>query len=170
MQNVEFKAELRDVEAARAQCRAAGARRIGQVRQADTYFRMPDGRLKRREAAGEPIEWIFYHRPNGVTPRLSNYTILSDEQARRRWGTQSLRPWLVVRKGRELWMVGNVRIHLDHVDQLGRFIEFEAVVSEDHDVHDCDEQVAELREAFDPWLGEPIGVSYVDLLEQTLAE
>ena len=69
---------------------------------------MPDGRLKRREAVGEPIEWVFYHRPNRVSPKMSNYTILTDEQARRRWGTQSLKEWLRVIKTRELWMIEDV--------------------------------------------------------------
>ena len=49
MQNIEFKAELRDIDAARIQCTVLDARHIGQLRQTDTYFRMPDGRLKKRE-------------------------------------------------------------------------------------------------------------------------
>jgi hypothetical protein len=62
MQNIEFKAELRNLEAARRQCELIEAERLGEIRQIDTYFRMTDGRLKRREAAGAPIEWILYHR------------------------------------------------------------------------------------------------------------
>src|SRR5687768_9332657 len=127
MQNIEFKAELRNLEAARRQCKLIGAQCIGELLQTDTYFRMPDGRLKKREAPGEPIEWILYHRPDRVSPKMSNYTILNDDQARRRWGTHSLKPWLTVTKSRELWMLGDVRIHLDQIKDLGAFIEFEAV-------------------------------------------
>jgi adenylate cyclase class 2 len=166
MQNIEFKSELRDIEAARAQCRSLGAERIGVLEQTDQYFRLTDGRLKRREAPGEPIEWIYYHRPQHVRPRMCNYSILTEEQAHRRWGTASLKTWIIVRKSRELWMLDNVRIHLDEVAELGRFLEFEAIVSQEHDVKACHEAIDRLRDAFRPVLGEPIGVGYVDLLAQ----
>jgi len=170
MQNIEFKAELRNIEAARRQCKLIGAERVGQLRQTDTYYRMPDGRLKRREAVGEPIEWIFYHRPNRVSPKMSNYTILTDEQARRRWGTQSLKEWLRIIKARDLWMIEDVRIHLDEVEQLGNFIEFEAMVSRRFDVTMCHAAIADLREEFQPLMGEPLSVGYCDLMQQILAE
>ena len=170
MQNIEFKAELRNLEAARRQCKLIGAERIGHLRQVDTYFRLADGRLKRREAPGEPVEWIFYHRPNRVSPKMSNFTILTDEQARRRWGTKSLKPWLVIQKSREIWMVDEVRIHVDEVTDLGAFIEFEAMVTRSLDVKACHEAIAELRSIFQPLMGEPISVSYSDLMQQGMAE
>jgi adenylate cyclase class IV len=170
MQNIEYKAELRDLDAARVQCRQIGAELIGTLRQTDQYYRLTDGRLKRREAPDEPIEWIFYHRRDATRPRMCNYSILSDEQAKRRWGTQSLRPWLVVAKTRELWMVENVRIHLDQVDEIGRFIEFEAMVSERHDVKECHLAIDHLRGTFAPILGEPISVGYSDLMAQQIDE
>jgi len=168
MRNIEFKAELRDMEAARTQCQLLGAERIGQVQQVDTYYKLTDGRLKRREADGEPVEWIYYHRSDESRPKLSNFTILSDEQARLRWGTKSLREWVTVSKTRELWMVDNVRIHLDEVHDLGAFIEFEAIISRDHGVKLCHEQIALLRERFAPVISEPISLSYSDLMEQLI--
>ena len=170
MQNIEFKSELRNLAAARRQCELLGAQRVRQMQQTDTYFRLPDGRLKKREVPGELAEWIFYHRQDRVSPRMSNYTILNNEQARRRWGTHSLKPWLSVVKSRELWMLGDVRIHLDEVEGLGTFIEFEALVSRRFDVKMCHEAVRSLRETFGPLLGEPISKSYSDLVEQALAE
>lgn len=170
MKNVEFKAELRDLATARKQCEVLGATFAGQLQQEDTYYRLADGRLKRRVTEGDSPEWIYYHRPDRAAPRMSNYIILTDEQARRRWGTQQLKPWLVVRKSRELWMIEHVRIHLDEVEHLGTFIEFEAVVSDEHDMPECGEDVAELRDIFGPVLGEPIAVSYSDLMAQVAEE
>lgn len=170
MQNIEFKAELRNLAAARRQCELLGATKVGVLQQIDTYFRLPDGRLKKREMPGQPAEWIFYHRPDRISPRMSNYTVLNTEQARRRWGTQSLKQWLAVCKTRELWMIDDVRIHLDEVEGLGTFIEFEAMISRRFDVKMCHEAVRNLRETFAPLLGEPISKSYSDLVEQTLAE
>ena len=168
MQNIEFKSSLSDIVAAQAQCRQLGARHITRLEQTDIYYRLPDGRLKRRSAPGEPIEWIFYHRKDAVRPRMSNYTILSDAQARLRWGTHSLREWLTVKKSRDLWMLDNVRIHLDEVDDLGTFLEFEAMVSKLHTVKTCHEQVATLREVFGPILGEPVSSSYSDLMHDLI--
>lgn len=170
MQNIEFKAELRDVEIARKACELIGAKKIGTIDQTDTYFKMPDGRLKRRETTDEHVEWIFYHRPDKSRPKLSNFTILSDRQAKTRWGTANLRPWLTVKKRRELWIIDNTRIHLDCVDRLGSFIEFEAMVSAKYNVQECHTIVAHLREQFGPALGEPISVSYCDLMEQEMSE
>ena len=178
MQNVEFKAELRDLAAARRQCELLGARLVGTLNQSDTYYKLPDGRLKRRETRSTPgdpgglgsIEWIFYHRADRISPRLSVYSILTDGQARRRWGTYSLRQWLIVVKNRELWMLNNVRIHLDKVQELGTYLEFEAVVSPQFDVRRCHAEVSRLRELFAPVLGEPISASYSDLLAQAQAD
>ncbi len=166
MQNVEFKAELRDFEVARSQCRALGAHFVRELDQKDTYFKLPDGRLKRREVPGEPIEWIFYHRSDRPTPKMSHFMLYSDEQAKTRWGVLPLREWMVVNKTRELWLVSNVRIHLDRVEELGDFIEFEAQVSRKNHVKACHEQIAALREAFAPILGEAIAAGYVNLLDQ----
>ena len=170
MQNIEFKAELRDIEAARRQCDVLGAQYIGRLRQTDTYYKVVDGRLKRRVAPGEPTEWIYYHRPDRVTPKMSNYSILTEDQAHRRWGTKRLRAWLTVTKTRELWMVEEVRIHLDDVDRLGRFIEFEAVISREFDVQACHRAVGELRQLFAVTMGEPVSTSYSDLIAQLLTE
>jgi len=170
MQNIEFKAELRDLEAARAQCTALGAQLLGTLRQRDTYYRLTDGRLKRREAPGEPVEWIYYHRRDRITPRMSNYSVLSEAQARRRWGTESLRPWVIIEKSRELWMLENVRIHLDRVQKLGEFLEFEAIVSREFDVKECHMAVEYLRQQFAPILGEAISVSYSDLAAAQMEE
>jgi adenylate cyclase class 2 len=165
MQNIEFKAELRDIEAARQQCRLVGAELLQRLRQRDTYFRMADGRLKKREIDGKRVQWVYYHRPDRVSPRMSNYTLLTDVQAKRRWGTRNLKPWLMVEKTREVWIVDDVRIHLDDVKDLGTFIEFEALVSRRFNVTACHEAIARLREAFMPLMGEPISVSYSDLLQ-----
>jgi adenylate cyclase class IV len=162
--NVEYKAELRDPAIARAACRSVGASHIASLAQTDTYFRVPSGRLKRRECEGESAEWIFYDRRDEPRPRLSSFTIYTDEQARERFGVAPLPELIVVRKRRELYLLENVRIHLDDVEGLGGFLEFEALVSPGFPVARCHASVDRLRAAFGPALGEPLGVGYADLL------
>ena len=81
-----------------------------------------------------------------------------------------MRKWLTVSKTRDLWMIEFVRVHLDEIDDVGTFIEFEAIVSEQHDVKVCHAAVNELCEIFAPILGEPVSASYSDLVEERLAE
>jgi len=170
MQNVEFKAELRDAGLARDVCRVLDAKHLGLIEQVDTYYKMPDGRLKRRQTPGEQVEWIFYHRPNRTQPKVSTFTILSDRQAVTRWGTLGLRAWVTVRKKRDLWLIDNTRIHLDEVERLGRFIEFESLITERYNLKECQAIVRHLRERFGPSLGEPIASSYCDMMAGEVEE
>lgn len=164
MINVEFKAELRDADLARAAVRAMGAIEGGVLVQTDTYFRVADGRLKKRETMGEETEWVFYDREDRSLPKLSRFTIYDEAAAHERFGSRPLPVWLTVKKRRELWLMGAVRIHLDEVESLGSFLEIEALVSPKQNVGKCHELVAELRRKLGPALGEPLSGSYSDLL------
>ncbi len=164
MHNVELKAELRDVDMARAVCRSIGASHIMTFEQTDTYYRIPQGRLKRRETQGEPPEYIFYERPNRASAKLSNFTIFSEEQALERFGREPLPVWAIVRKTRELWMWGSVRIHLDTVEKLGKFIEFESLVSRKNNIARGHDHITKLRAHFGMAMGELIDCSYSDML------
>lgn len=164
MQNVEFKAELMDLPLARTICRALGATMIATMQQKDSYYKLPHGRLKKREMPGEPTEYIFYQRPDKMQPKVSQFTIYSQNEAMTKFGATELPVWLVVKKVRELWMLGNVRIHLDVVDGLGSFLEFEALVTPQQNVATCQEIVADLRQKLQPAMGEPVSVGYSDMV------
>lgn len=164
MQNVEYKAELRDPGLARAICARMGAQHVITVRQTDTYYRIPDGRLKKREAEGEPVEFIFYHRANRLRPKLSHFTIYDEASAAARFGQLPLPIWVTVKKTRDVWMHDSVRIHLDQVEGLGSFVEFEAMVTGDRHVGRCHQLVEELREQFKAVMGEPVATSYSDMV------
>ncbi len=126
--NYEFKAHLRNEGHVRALLKKLRARFAGTDRQVDTYFRVPIGRLKVREGNIENA-LIFYERTN--QPRARQSKLILMPLSRR----NALRPILaavfgvlvVVRKRREIYFVGNVKIHLDRVPGLGKFIEVEAL-------------------------------------------
>jgi len=164
MHNVEYKAELRDPVLARSICHAVGATHIITLEQTDTYFRVPHGRLKKREAPGEPTEYIFYDRANRSAPKLSHFSIYTETMAQERFGASPLPVWVVVKKTREVYLLGGVRIHLDAVEGLGRFLEFEALVSPSQNVAVCHAVVADLRQRFAPVLGEAISGGYSDMI------
>ncbi|MEX2217781.1 MAG: class IV adenylate cyclase [Phycisphaerales bacterium] len=164
MKNVEFKAELRDPALARAIAGTLGGRPVGMLDQTDTYFRVGRGRLKRRETVGEDTEWIQYLRPDASGARVSEYTVCGEEEALERFGASPMPVWVVVRKRRELLLIGNVRVHLDEVEGLGWFLEFEAMVRPGNPMERCEARVRQLRGEFGPALGEPISVGYADLV------
>ena len=170
MRNVEFKAELRDPQIALAVARKLGAGLVATLEQTDAYFRVLTGRLKRREqvVAGEaePVEYIHYERDDRSPPRISSFQIMSEGEFHERFGTLPLPEWLVVRKRREVYLLDHARIHLDRVESLGEFIEFEALVTPKHNVARAHETVAHLRSEFAPAMGEPISGSYSDLVAQ----
>lgn len=168
MQNVEFKAELRDLALAKTLCRQIKAAWVATLVQQDTYFKLADGRLKKRECwiegVAQPVEWIFYHRTDRAAARLSQFTIYSQAQAEARFGTTPLPVWVVVRKTRDVWMHTGVRIHLDQVEHLGTFFELEALISQRQDARACHEQVQLIRQALGPVLGEMLSHSYSDMI------
>lgn len=165
MRNVEYKSELRGLALARGICATVGATRIGELRQTDTYYRVPEGKLKRRECPGEPVEYIVYRRADESGPKVSDFEILTEQEFHSRFGIMPLPVRVVVKKSRELWIRGNVRIHLDRVEGLGEFFELEAMVSVGQPEEACREAVAELRRVFGPALGEPISAGYADMLD-----
>jgi len=56
VRNFEFNARLNDPKQALARARELGADLYGDLRQTDTYFQVPSGRLKLRETAGHQAE------------------------------------------------------------------------------------------------------------------
>ena len=133
MRNLEFKTRLDDPKAALARARALGAELWGDLRQTDTYFNVPAGRLKLRETAGQQAELIVYERDEDAAERSSDYQVARtpDPAALLDVLTRALGVIAVVRKRRTLVTLDTTRIHLDNVEQLGGFLEVEVIVGED---------------------------------------
>lgn len=70
----------------------------------------------------------------------------------------------IVTKRRRLFIWEDVRIHLDEVESLGSFIEFEAIASPESDLSPETKRVRHLRDAFEIAPGDIVGSSYCDLL------
>lgn len=128
--NVELKAKVRNLEALRTRLTRMGAQRIGLFRQIDTYFVVPTGRLKMREICHGRSQLVYYLRENSRRPKTSDVHIASlcDAKAVKTVLSDALGVQSVVRKRREIFMIEGVQVHLDRVDRLGSFIEFEKVV------------------------------------------
>ncbi len=71
---------------------------------------------------------------------------------------------VVVEKKRQLFLWRGVRIHLDLVETLGNFIEFEAIVSAGSDLSREQRKVEALREEFGLADADLVASSYGDLI------
>lgn len=164
--NVELKARLDDLEAARKSARQVCTQSLGVLRQVDTYFHARHGRLKLREFDDRPAELIWYARPDAKESKTSDYQVVpvTNPATLKAALASALGIWVVVEKQRELFLAENVRIHLDQVARLGDFLEFEAVLEDEMTAADGEAAVARLRETFQIADEALVAGSYSDLL------
>ena len=99
----------------------------GTDEQTDTYFNVPNGRLKLREGNIEN-NLIFYERTNQAGPKQSHFNLVKVEDAKglKEVLIKSIGIKVVVEKKREIFYIDNVKFHIDEVPGLGSFVEIEA--------------------------------------------
>ena len=128
--NIEIKARATNMAEQREVARElAGS--VGQLLvQTDTFFNTPNGRLKLRELPNGTGELIYYERSDETGPAQSKYFLhpVDDIEQTREMFTAALGVRGIVRKKRRLFQVGQTRIHIDEVRDLGGFIELEVVL------------------------------------------
>lgn len=166
--NVEIKARIEADQFEGLRQRAREIATAGPVRleQTDTFFQSACGRLKLREVADGAAELIFYQRPDDQGPKTSSYVRSECPSPSTMKAALAEANGIlgVVKKQRELFLVGRTRIHLDRVEKLGTFLELEVVLGEP-DSEEQGEQVArELIEQFNVSVAQWVSVSYFDLL------
>ncbi len=149
--NIELKARDTDPSASLKVCRALGAEDRGTIAQRDTYFKVTRGGLKLREEQPGRPHLIQFDRASEPQQRESRYRIIevSDGTALRAALVAAIGIGGVVVKRRHLLLWQSVRIHLDEVEQLGTFIELEAVAPPGSDLTHEHRLVAELRDALE---------------------
>jgi predicted adenylyl cyclase CyaB len=133
----------------------------------DTYFRVPTGRLKLRETRLTGSELVGYIRPDRRGPKRSQYVEIpvKNPSAVRAMLSRLLGVRVVVKKTRDIYLLGSVRIHLDKVDGLGAFIEFEAYYDGSPSAERANrDKVVRLMDAFGISAKDLMEVSYADML------
>lgn len=131
MLNIEIKARCEDPE--KIKKALDGAEFVGTDHQIDTYFNVPNGRLKLRQGKIESA-LIAYQRDNQPKPKASQYSIYQlipwKAAELKAVLTQSLGVKVVVDKRREIYRQNNIKFHIDEVKGLGSFVEIEAIETE----------------------------------------
>ncbi|MBD3167609.1 CYTH domain-containing protein [bacterium] len=145
--NIELKARCDDLERLHRLLLEENAEQRGTDNQRDTYFKVPNGRLKLREGTIER-SLIQYDRPDQAGPKASQVSLYHpgpDNPDDPRTTSAVLRATLLralgelvtVEKRRRIYFIDNVKFHLDEVPGLGSFVEIEAI--------DADGSIGEAR-------------------------
>ncbi|ACB84643.1 class IV adenylate cyclase [Natranaerobius thermophilus] len=126
--NIEIKAKCSNPEKVREILKVEGAIYKGIDHQVDTYFNVNNGRLKLREGTIEN-NLISYQREEKKGPKESDYILYKTEPNTTLKDVliRSLGIHIVVDKQREIYFIDNLKFHIDSVENLGNFIEIEAI-------------------------------------------
>lgn len=165
MRNIELKARLRSPETVATLCNAIDATPAGDLKQRDTYFNCTNGLMKLREIEPGDDYLVHYLRPNVADTKACDYSMAPvDALTLKPLLSDALGVRAVVEKVRTLWFWENVRIHIDSVKDLGDFIEFEAVLSEEFDEADGFNKLGFLRKTFGIENDDLCDVSYAEMM------
>lgn len=134
--------------------------------QTDTYFNVTEGRLKLREGNIENA-LIHYIRPNIAGAKQSDILLYKHQPdaTLKAILVKTLGIKVVVKKTRKIYFVNNVKFHFDTLDNLGTFVEVEAIANEEHNTLEAIQKQANYYKTF---LGindeDFVAVSYSDLV------
>ena len=165
---VELKAKVDNLTTIRNKLIQYGAEQVGVFHQIDTYYEVPNGRLKLREIEDKvDAELIYYERENVAGPKRSSVFILTIPSSRifKQILERIMRIKTVVDKVRQIYFYKGIQIHLDTVEGLGSFIEFELITFQDSKQQKKDlHKLEKLREQLEIDCQRLERLSYSDLI------
>ena len=165
--NVEIKARMRNPDRIRSVLDRLVDSPPELLEQTDTFFSVPNGRLKLRVQPGRS-ELIYYERPDTPSAKRSCYFVarIDEPDLLRAILAESIGLRGTVEKRRLLYRVGRTRVHLDEVVGLGSFLEIEVVLDEGEAVEDGIATANRLMERLGIAKDDLVASAYIDLLEE----
>ena len=164
--NVEIKARVTDLNRLRRAAMQIATDPCQTMGQEDVFFHTATGRLKLRIFDEGSGELIYYERPDMTGAKQSNYQIhrTSEPLQLRQLLSAALGETVTVKKKREVYMVGQTRIHLDEVDGLGPFMELEVVLAPGQDSEEGRTIASDLMQKLGVNESDLVPCAYADLL------
>lgn len=164
--NVEIKAKVSDMDRLRSLAESIATGPCQVLFQEDVFFQCMTGRLKLRIFSDSSGELIAYKRPDTPDAKESEYLVCRTSRPLqlRDVLANALGETVTVKKKRQVFLVGQTRIHLDQVDELGDFMELEIVLAGDETPDYGREIVARLMKQLEIKESDLVSCAYADLL------
>lgn len=173
--NFEFKARAKNLDALEKKLLQLNPEYIGEDNQTDTYFNVTKGRLKLREGNIENA-LIYYERQNTAIAKQSDVLLYQHQP------DESLKDILtklhgikvVVKKVRKIYFIENVKFHFDTIDELGTFVEVEAIDnsgnigSDSYRIEKLKEQCNQYADLFEIKSEDYVSISHSDMILELL--
>lgn len=166
IKNFEFKAKIDEIEKYENKLLTLYPKFQGIDHQIDTYFNVPHGRLKLREGNIEN-SLINYDRENVSGTKESQIILYQHEPnvALKNILIRQLGLKIIVDKKRKIYFIDNVKFHFDIVENLGTFMEVEAIDSkEEFSIEELKQQCDKYFNFFELTQNDIIDKSYSDLI------
>lgn len=166
IKNFEFKARVDEIEKYENKLLTLNPKFQGVDHQIDTYFNVQKGRLKLREGNIEN-SLINYDRENVSGSKESQIILYQHDPniALKNILTRQLGVKIIVDKKRKIYFIDNVKFHFDVVENLGTFIEVEAIDSkEELTIEELKKQCDNYFDFFELTEQNVIAKSYSDLI------
>ena len=166
IKNFEFKAKVDELEKYENKLLSLNPTFKGLDHQIDTYFNAQQGRLKLREGNIEN-SLINYDRENISGSKESQIILYQHEPnvALKSILTRQLGVKIIVDKKRKIYFIDNIKFHFDIVENLGTFIEVEAIDSkEEFTIEELKKQCDKYFDFFELKEQNIIDKSYSDLI------
>lgn len=169
--NIEIKARVDSLEELLPVVASLANAGPEHVVQDDTFFSCPNGRFKLRVLRDGQGVLIYYRRADELGPKPSFYvhSKTSDPDGLRSVLTDAYGEVGRVRKHRTVFQVGQTRVHLDRVDELGEFLELEVTVGDTLESDAAFSEAHRLLAAFGIEEGALVKGAYLDLLDDASA-
>lgn len=167
IKNFEFKAKVTDIDKYENKLLQLNAVFKGTDHQVDTYFNVQKGRLKLREGNIENA-LINYNRENIAGSKQSDVILYQHQPdiALKNILALQLGVKIVVEKLRKIYFIDNVKFHFDKVENLGSYIEVEAIDSNGtYTIEELKKQCDKYFDFFELEKSSLVDKSYSDLIE-----
>ena len=166
IKNFEFKAKIDEIEKYENKLLTLNPKFQGLDHQIDTYFNAKQGRIKLREGNIEN-SLINYDRENVSGSKESQIILYQHEPniALKNILIRQLGIKIIVDKKRKIYFLDNIKFHFDIVENLGTFMEVEAIdTNEEFTIDELKEQCDRYFNFFELTQNNIIDKSYSDLI------
>ncbi len=164
--NIEIKAKARNFERQKQLAQSISDVSATILVQEDTFYNTSRGRLKLRVLSSGQGELIYYERVDALGPKKSNYLIFKTTDPHTLHqvllAAHGIRG--VVRKKRILFISGQIRIHVDEVEDLGQFLELEVVMKPGQNEDEGTQMAVHCMQQLEIMETDLIQGAYLDLL------